>query len=63
MKPEALEEAIRADLEQGLVPCAVVATTGTTGTTALDPIEGNCRGSPPAQESGCTWTRRSQVQP
>jgi aromatic-L-amino-acid decarboxylase len=38
MQPEALEEAIRADLEAGRVPCAVVATTGTTGTTALDPI-------------------------
>src|SRR5512134_3399001 len=38
MKPDALEEAIRADLEAGLVPCAVVATTGTTGTTALDPV-------------------------
>jgi aromatic-L-amino-acid decarboxylase len=39
MKPEALDEAIRADLEQGLLPCAVVATTGTTTTTALDPIK------------------------
>ncbi|HEX9330646.1 MAG TPA: aminotransferase class V-fold PLP-dependent enzyme [Anaerolineales bacterium] len=38
MKPGALEEAIRADLERGLIPCAVVATTGTTGTTALDPV-------------------------
>jgi aromatic-L-amino-acid/L-tryptophan decarboxylase len=38
MKPDALAKAIRADLEQGLVPCAVVATTGTTTTTALDPI-------------------------
>jgi len=39
LKPEALEAAIRADLEAGLVPCAVVATTGTTGTTALDPVK------------------------
>ncbi|MGE5377245.1 MAG: pyridoxal phosphate-dependent decarboxylase family protein [Bacteroidota bacterium] len=38
MKPDALEQAIEADLEHGLVPCAVVATTGTTTTTALDPI-------------------------
>jgi aromatic-L-amino-acid decarboxylase len=38
MKPDALEQAIQTDLEAGLVPCAVVATTGTTGTTALDPV-------------------------
>jgi aromatic-L-amino-acid decarboxylase len=38
MQPAALEETIRADLAAGLVPCAVVATTGTTGTTALDPV-------------------------
>jgi aromatic-L-amino-acid decarboxylase len=40
MKPSALDEAIRADLKQGFIPCAVVATTGTTGTTALDPVRG-----------------------
>ena len=40
MKPDALDEAIRADLARGLIPCAVVATTGTTGTTALDPVQG-----------------------
>ncbi|HEX6268611.1 MAG TPA: pyridoxal-dependent decarboxylase [Anaerolineales bacterium] len=39
MRPEALDEAIRADLEQGFTPCAVVATTGTTTTTALDPVK------------------------
>jgi aromatic-L-amino-acid/L-tryptophan decarboxylase len=39
MKPDALKEAVLADLQAGLVPCAVVATTGTTGTTALDPVE------------------------
>jgi len=38
MKPEALDEAIRADLAAGRKPCAVVATTGTTTTTALDPL-------------------------
>ena len=32
-------QAIRADLEAGLIPCAVVATTGTTTTTALDPVD------------------------
>ena len=35
----ALRKAIAADAEQGLVPCAIVATTGTTGSTALDPLE------------------------
>ncbi|HKY56069.1 MAG TPA: pyridoxal-dependent decarboxylase [Anaerolineales bacterium] len=39
MKPEALDEAIQADLEHGLAPCAIVATTGTTTTTALDPVD------------------------
>ena len=38
MKPDGLEAAIQADLERGLLPCAVVATMGTTTTTALDPI-------------------------
>ena len=38
MRPDALEEAVRADLAQGRQPCAVVATTGSTATTALDPI-------------------------
>lgn len=38
MRIDALAEAIAADLSSGLVPCAVVATTGTTATTALDPI-------------------------
>ena len=39
MKPDALEQAIQVDVEAGLIPCAVVATTGTTGTTALDPVQ------------------------
>src|SRR6185503_4025525 len=39
MRPEALSVAIESDLAQGRVPCAVVATTGTTTTTALDPLE------------------------
>jgi aromatic-L-amino-acid decarboxylase len=38
MKPEALEVAIAADIAEGRQPCAVVATTGTTTTTALDPV-------------------------
>ncbi|HYL38779.1 MAG TPA: pyridoxal-dependent decarboxylase [Bryobacteraceae bacterium] len=39
MRPEALNESIRRDLEAGLKPCAVVATTGSTASTALDPVE------------------------
>lgn len=39
MKPEALEAAIKADKERGLIPAAIVATVGTTTTTAMDPIK------------------------
>lgn len=39
MRASALDQAIRRDLDAGLIPCAVVATTGTTATTALDPVE------------------------
>jgi aromatic-L-amino-acid decarboxylase len=38
MRPDALAARIRADVEAGKMPCAVVATTGTTTSTALDPI-------------------------
>jgi aromatic-L-amino-acid decarboxylase len=38
MSPEALEAAIRADLDAGNVPCFVTATVGTTGTNAMDPL-------------------------
>lgn len=36
--PTALEQAIEQDLAAGNRPCAVVATCGTTATTALDPL-------------------------
>jgi aromatic-L-amino-acid decarboxylase len=39
LRPEALEEAIRRDLAEGRKPCAIVATTGTTTSTALDPVQ------------------------
>jgi aromatic-L-amino-acid/L-tryptophan decarboxylase len=38
MDPAALESAINDDLKSGYLPCCVVATIGTTGTTAVDPI-------------------------
>lgn len=37
--PSALERAIKEDINNGLVPCCVVATLGTTGTTAIDPLQ------------------------
>ena len=39
IRPEALEQAILQDLERGLKPCAIVASVGTTATTAFDPLE------------------------
>ncbi len=38
MRPDALAETMAADRAAGRVPCAVVVTTGTTTTTALDPV-------------------------
>lgn len=38
MRPDALAEMIRMDIATGAKPCAVVATSGTTTTTAFDPI-------------------------
>jgi aromatic-L-amino-acid/L-tryptophan decarboxylase len=38
MDPALLKRAIDEDMEKGYVPCCVVATIGTTGTTAVDPL-------------------------
>jgi aromatic-L-amino-acid decarboxylase len=38
MVPEDLEKRILADRNSGLIPCCVVATVGTTSSTALDPL-------------------------
>jgi aromatic-L-amino-acid decarboxylase len=35
----ALRQSLARDTAQGLVPCALVATTGTTSSTALDPVD------------------------
>jgi aromatic-L-amino-acid decarboxylase len=39
MIPEKLEEAIEKDMDRGFMPCCAVATLGTTGSTAIDPLE------------------------
>jgi aromatic-L-amino-acid/L-tryptophan decarboxylase len=38
LEVSALEAAVKKDVAAGLLPCAVVATTGSTGTTAMDPV-------------------------
>jgi aromatic-L-amino-acid decarboxylase len=38
LRPDALEERIAADRAEGLVPCFVCATVGTTSSNALDPV-------------------------
>ncbi len=38
MRADALDIAVREDIAAGKTPCAVVATTGTTTTTAIDPV-------------------------
>jgi aromatic-L-amino-acid decarboxylase len=39
MKTEALEASIKQDIEKGFQPMCVVATIGTTGSTAIDPLK------------------------
>jgi aromatic-L-amino-acid decarboxylase len=39
MKPELLEQAIKKDLNEGCKPACVIATIGTTGSTAIDPLK------------------------
>jgi len=38
MRPDALDNAIRADLDGGIRPACIVATLGTTGTGGFDPV-------------------------
>lgn len=38
MKPEAFEAAVKRDRAAGALPCAVVATVGTTSTASVDPV-------------------------
>ncbi|MCF8380565.1 MAG: aspartate aminotransferase family protein [Bacteroidales bacterium] len=39
MIPEKLEEALKCDIMEGLIPCFVVSAVGSTGTVAIDPID------------------------
>lgn len=39
LRPEKLRERIETDRAAGFHPCAIVATVGTTGTTAIDPVQ------------------------
>ncbi len=39
LRADLLSDAIDADIGQGKQPCAVIAAVGTTGTTAIDPVE------------------------
>jgi aromatic-L-amino-acid decarboxylase len=39
LDPEKLREEIEKDKKAGLIPCCVVATIGTTGVTAIDPLK------------------------
>lgn len=39
LRGETLKAAVKKDREAGLIPCYVVATLGTTGTGAFDPLE------------------------
>lgn len=43
MRPESLEQMVQDDILNGRQPCAVAATTGTTTSTALDPLAGIAR--------------------
>jgi aromatic-L-amino-acid/L-tryptophan decarboxylase len=38
LRPDALRRALEEDRRQGRTPCAIVATVGTTATTAFDPV-------------------------
>lgn len=39
MDAAAIEHAMRDDISRGLVPCCIVASVGTTGTTSIDPVD------------------------
>lgn len=55
MDPAALERALRDDMAQGLTPAMVCATLGTTGVTAIDPLNDIARviEETGAKDAGC----------
>ena len=61
MRPDALDAQVRADLARGLVPAAVVATTGTTATTALDPVAAVARGRADARDVAACRCRHGRI--
>ena len=57
MRPEALAARLEVDVAEGRRPAAVVASVGTTGTTAVDPLTRSSRW-PASTGHGCTSMRR-----
>lgn len=55
MIPKKLEEAVMADKEKGYIPACVVATVGTTSSTAVDPPSPLLVRSAVNMESGFMW--------
>ena len=61
LRPEALARAIEADRAAGLRPACVVASVGTTSSTAIDPLRADRRALPAARRlapRGCRVRRR-----
>jgi glutamate/tyrosine decarboxylase-like PLP-dependent enzyme len=62
LQPGALATAIGEDRAAGREPCAIVATCGSTATTAFDPLVAVAQVHAP-RSSGCTSMRPWRVRP